>query len=265
MTNERFDQLTKTLSTTASRRSVFKGVVAAAVGGVFTRFRGDAAEARARVRMACARLGQPCAAGTGTPGAMLCCPQLTCGADAVCCKDTNATCVDDGDCCADNVCRPNPTGLGHRCLPAGDVGSECVEDSDCADGLGCHATALVCVSVCNDANCSPVEFCCGVPFAIGSTLCCGKPNTACDQSYPQCVGCAEYNEPCNSDSECCNNLRDGNAVCGLLPTDTNVGGTLTLLELSGFCCVPEGGSCAVGPCCNGTFCGIQEVCEPAIT
>src|SRR4029079_18863240 len=82
MNNERFDQLTKTLSKTASRRTVFKGMVAAAVGGACTRLRGgDSAAARARVRMACARLGQPCATGTGTRGNMLCCPDVTCGAE----------------------------------------------------------------------------------------------------------------------------------------------------------------------------------------
>src|SRR6476661_9951589 len=135
MTDERFDNLTRVLGKATSRRSVFKGLVAAAVGGVLTRAGGDSAAARARVRMACARLGQPCGSGTGTPANQVCCPDLTCGDAAVCCKDTNATCLGDGDCCGENVCRPNPSGLGNRCLPPGGVGAECVDDGDCATGL----------------------------------------------------------------------------------------------------------------------------------
>ena len=74
MTDERFDNLTRVLGKATSRRSVFKGLVAAAVGGVLTRGGSKDADARARVRMACARLGQPCASGTGTPANQVCCP-----------------------------------------------------------------------------------------------------------------------------------------------------------------------------------------------
>src|SRR4051794_35436094 len=76
MTGPRFDDLTKALSKGASRRSVLKALVAAAVGGVVTRGGGDDAEARARVNMACARLGQPCSTVKGTPGSKICCPHL---------------------------------------------------------------------------------------------------------------------------------------------------------------------------------------------
>jgi hypothetical protein len=263
MTNERFDQLTKSLSKTASRRTVFKGVMAAAVGGMLARFRGgDSAAARARVRMACARLGQPCATGTGTPGNMICCPDLTCGVDAVCCKDTNQTCLSNDDCCGDNTCRPNPSGLGNRCLPPGDVGAECIEDLDCLGTLGCDAYTGTCENICDGVTCTEGQTCCGDAYTL-SSICCGGPNETCDGQLGACVSCAEYGDPCSSDSECCDNLRDGNAVCGLLPNDTSVGSGLTLLEISGYCCVPEGGSCAAGPCCNGLFCSMQEVCEPA--
>ena len=161
MTDERFDDLTRRMATTTSRRSVLKGVMATALSGVALRLRGGSndAEARARVRMACARLGQACATGTGTPGNMLCCPQLTCGSDAVCCKDTNYTCVNNDDCCGDNTCRPNPSGLGNRCLPPGDLGAECQEDPDCAGVLACETTTGMCGVICGDTICQPSQTC----------------------------------------------------------------------------------------------------------
>src|SRR6476659_141847 len=99
MPDDRFDDLTKLVSKSTSRRGLLKGAAAVALGGLAARVRGDSAEARARVRMACARLGQPCATGVGTPGDHICCPNLICGDGAVCCKDTNESCIDDGDCC----------------------------------------------------------------------------------------------------------------------------------------------------------------------
>jgi hypothetical protein len=260
MTNERFDQLTKTLSRTASRRTVFKGMVAAAIGGVMARVRGNGdAEARARVRMACARLGQPCDTVVGTPGNMICCPGLTCG-DFVCCKPEGDACAQDSDCCSGDVCRPSEGKVGMHCLPLGLLGELCVDDTDCAGGLGCDAYSGTCENICDGQTCAEGQTCCGDAYTL-SSVCCGGENEACDQQLGACVGCAEYGDACSSDSECCDNLRDGNAVCGLLSTDNSVGTGLTLLEVSGYCCVPEGGSCAVGPCCNGLFCNTDEVCE----
>ena len=261
MTNERFDELTKALSRTASRRTVFKGIVVAAVGGALTRLRGGGdAEARARVKMACARIGQPCNTIAGTPGNKICCPHLTCDTDLTCCKPTNQSCVDDGDCCANDVCRPNPSGLGNRCLPPGDVGAECLEDADCMGGLGCDAYTGTCEHICDGVTCTTDQTCCGDPY-IG-TVCCGGLNAACDTGLDACVSCMEYGEPCASDLACCDNLRDGNAICGHLPTDNAGGGPhVGLPEISGACCVPNGGSCQVGPCCADSLCDTQEICR----
>jgi hypothetical protein len=79
VTDKSFDQLTKLVSRSTSRRGLLKGAAAAALSGVAMRLRGgNDAEARARVRMACARLGQPCDTVAGTPGNMICCPGLAC-------------------------------------------------------------------------------------------------------------------------------------------------------------------------------------------
>src|SRR4051812_34941538 len=67
MTDDRFDALTKQLTAASSRRGVLKGGLALALGGIAPRLRGGNAAARARIRMACAREGQPCASAPGTP------------------------------------------------------------------------------------------------------------------------------------------------------------------------------------------------------
>ena len=118
MTDERFDD-----SRVARQGDLaahhFKGLVAAVGGGAGPGDGSSDAAARARVRMACARLGQPCGSGTGTPGDMLCCPDLTCGTDAVCCKDTNQTCVSNDDAAATTpVARTRPVWATAACRPA---------------------------------------------------------------------------------------------------------------------------------------------------
>jgi hypothetical protein len=206
MPDDRFDDFTKLVSTSTSRRGLLKGAAAAALGGVAMRLRGSGnAAARARVSMACARLGQPCATGTGTPGNMICCPHLSCGDGDVCCKDTNETRVADSDCCADNVCRPNPTGLGNRCLPPGDVGAECIEDADCASGL-CDGYT----STCLDNGCG--MDCFGGPY-LGPPTFCGAdsrsnepcacyPTTEDTCSCSASNGCADVSGGCSSSDEC---------------------------------------------------------------
>lgn len=66
MTGDRFDELTKALGKTASRRTVFKGVVAAALGGALMRVRGDGEAEATRSRRACSRLHEVCGGATPT-------------------------------------------------------------------------------------------------------------------------------------------------------------------------------------------------------
>jgi hypothetical protein len=165
--------------------------------------------------MACARLGQPCATGVGTPGDHICCPDLTCGIDAVCCKDTNETCVADSDCCADNICRPNPTGLGNRCLPPGLVGAECIDDSDCASGLACEVESGQCGEICGlvtclaDQTCDPYTLACvgdpGAPCLDGSDCASGL----CDSYTLTCVDCLADGVTCSTGLDCCSGFCDG--------------------------------------------------------
>jgi Cys-rich repeat protein len=228
MTDERFDNLTRSLGKATSRRTIFKGLVAAAVGGVLAKASGGGdAEARARIRMACARLGQPCGSGPGTPGNMVCCPHLTCGDDAVCCKATTESCGDDSDCCGSDVCRPNPSGAGNHCLPPGDLGAECLEDSDCAAGLTCDMYTGTCGGN-GGAECA-VDSDCATGFV-------------CDPYTLTCVpvGTDPNGTPCVSDGTCA----------------------------SGSCCPPEGvckppanvsAACVVDDDCCGT-----DICQGSV-
>ena len=160
MPDERFDDLTRNLSRGVSRRGVLKSIGAAALAGAGWRLRGDrAVEARARVKMACARLGQSCDNAPHAAGNLVCCPHLACDSDLTCCKPTNESCATDGDCCADDICRPNPRGVGSRCLPPGDLGAECVEDDDCAVGLACEVNTGTCGVICGIYVCEPQQTC----------------------------------------------------------------------------------------------------------
>src|SRR4051794_19103278 len=107
MTDDRFDRLTKLVSRSTSRRGLLKGAAAVALSGVVARVRGGVgndAEARARIKMACARLGQPCSTVKGTPGSLICCPHLVCDSDHTCCTPENGSCLMDSDCCGEDVC-----------------------------------------------------------------------------------------------------------------------------------------------------------------
>jgi Cys-rich repeat protein len=229
MTDERFDNLTRSLGKATSRRTIFKGLVAAAVGGVLAKASGGGdAEARARIRMACARLGQPCGSGPGTPGNMVCCPHLTCGDDAVCCKATNESCGDDNDCCGGDVCRPNPSGAGNHCLPPGDLGAECLEDSDCAAGLTCDVYTGTCggnggaeCAVDSDCAtgfvCDPYTLTCvpggsdpnGTPCVSDGTCASGS----CCPPEGICKPAANVSAACATDDDCCGTDICSGSVC----------------------------------------------------
>jgi len=218
MTDKSFDQLTKLVSKTTSRRGLLKGAAAAAMGGIAMRFRGNSADARARVAMACARLGQPCNVTAHTPGGLICCPHLVCDAtEHLCCTPSNGSCMGDTDCRGDDVCRPNPTGLGNRCLPPGDVGAEGIEDADCMGGLACEVSTNQCGEICGlvtcpaDQTCDPYTLICvgdpGAPCQDGSECISGL----CDPYTLTCVDCFGAGESCTSSLDCCSGNCDG--VC----------------------------------------------------
>ena len=252
MTGPRFDDLTKTLGKSTSRRAVLKALALAAVGGVLSRAGGGDAEARARVRMACARLGQPCNTIPGTPGNKICCPHLACDADLTCCKPQNESCVDDGDCCAGNVCRPNPKGLGNRCLPPGGVGAACVETADFSDALVCEPYSGLCLEIT------------GTPCTANNQCVSG----ICDDYTGICAGaCLDLCVNCASSADCCAGLQCVNFQClandGTACIEDSDCASGLCDEYTGFCigsCLTahtgcfEAGDCCAGLTCFGSVC-----------
>jgi hypothetical protein len=262
MTDERFDQITRTLGKATSRRTIFKGLVAAAVGGVLAKAGGGDAEARARIKMACARLGQPCSTVAHTGGSLVCCPHLACDTDHTCCTPTNVSCLDDGDCCTGDVCRPNPTGLGARCLPPGDVGAECLEDEDCMAGLTCDPYSGIC-SGGNGSECTIDDDCATGFFCDPYTLTCVPGGTE-----PNGTPCAS-SAACASGSCCppegvCKPPANASAACVV---DDDCCGTDVCLGSVCFSCANPGQFCFNNiECCSGTCNnngpGTQGVCAP---
>ena len=239
MTDKRFDDLTRSLATLTTRRTILKGVVASALGGAVLRWRTDAhdVEARARVKMACARLGQACDSAPHAPGNLVCCPHLACDADLTCCKPTNESCADDGDCCAGDVCRPNPRGIGDRCLPPGDLGAECVEDDDCAGSLICAESTGACLiadgdpcvddrdcasGLCDEYSGSCVGDCLadGLGCAESSDCCSGF----CDPYTLTCLATAEDGAPCFEDAQCASNYCTSAGICATVVSPNSMDG-----------------------------------------
>jgi hypothetical protein len=283
MTDDRFDDLTRVLGRASTRRGVFKGLIAAAVGGVLARAGGGDAAARARVKMACSRLRQPCSTAKGTPGSLICCPHLACDSDHTCCTPTNVSCLDDGQCCAGDICRPNPHGLGNRCLPPGAVGAQCVEDTDCAGGLACDPTG-VCLSVlgnpchsdddCGSGFCDPYTLVCvacqtaGVTCIANSDCCSG----ICDDYIGACAsGCLVDGAGCAESSDCCSGYCDpysqtctqhctatgyicsANAECCSAICDDYTGLCIGSCLAYGVACA-ESADCCAGLTCVGNVC-----------
>jgi hypothetical protein len=210
--------------------------------------------------MACARLGQPCDTATGTPGDHICCPDLICGDDLLCCKGTNDTCVADSDCCADNSCRPNPTGLGNRCLPPGEVGAECLEDADCAGTLICDTYVGQCLVVT------------GEPCVADNDCVSGR----CDVYTSVCVECQPVGGFCASGADCCSGQCDPytglcftcDIICSATDDFCAVGGAQVCCNGAPGCfcattlagdpvCISDG---QCGDCTQDTDCGPGQIC-----
>jgi hypothetical protein len=126
------------------------------------------------------------------------------GESLACCKPENDNCLDDGECCAGNVCRPNPSGAGFHCLPPGEVGAECIEDADCASGL-CDGYTGTCSGNGCGANCvgdpySLPEFC-GADSRTNSFCAC-YPTTDLTCACSASNNCGMTSGGCASNADC---------------------------------------------------------------
>jgi hypothetical protein len=177
MTDERFDKLTKQVSSSATRRGLLKGAAAVALGSLAARVRGGGnAEARTRIRMACARTGQACSSEAGAPGNLRCCPHLICDSDTSICRPTDVHCAlgIPAESCADSVA--SSCGPEDFCAQVTNV------DGGCACiirtcGLPCSTGAD-----CQSGMCVDVPGCCGPAGAFFCATPCGAQGPAATTS-----------------------------------------------------------------------------------
>src|SRR5262245_1760645 len=74
MGTTRFDELTKTLASATSRRSMLKSIAIVATGGVVALFGARSAEAQHKKKAHCGHEGEACGGNTGVS----CCGSLVC-------------------------------------------------------------------------------------------------------------------------------------------------------------------------------------------
>ena len=265
MQSSNFDELTKALAASTSRRHALRLIATASVGallglgGVSTAFAGH--RRRSRTRTSPSRTPKPnkdcakwCAQvfGPNTPAAGQCtsdaahnkglCKQ--CGSTApssICCNRNGsgfcdgtvagATCCpsgqhcDNGDCVAD--CLPNCTG------------KTCGDDG-CGGSCGTCSSGQTCIngSCCSNA-CGSV--CCGSGERCLADGCCPTDHFVCANTY-----CCSVGDLC-TESGCCPPSRQCHGGC-CPPGKTCCDGTST------------SSCCNSGTCCNGICCDPPTTC-----
>lgn len=232
MDQERFDALTRALSTNPTRR----GIAGAAVALVLSRLPGFGVQ-RARA-VDCPSGTVRCGGPGGLPTAE-CCPfgEKCCVSTGVCCGP-NGACfrLPDGDVCKP-VCEPN----AFRC--AGGAGECCPAGQDC-----CGEGFRLC--------CGPNDTCFRPgggqpPFCLRT---CDVGQTRCSQSGDCCpfggTCCGEGNRLCCNEHDIC---------------DTNTGGPPTCAtpcDIFSRRCATTGVCCSYGQkCCGEECCFPGEVCS----
>jgi hypothetical protein len=269
MNPSNFDELTKALASSTSRRQALRTILAASVGGLLGI--GGISTAFGRHHRRRAKPAKPspggspgnsncakfCAAvyGPNTPAANQCtsdaahnksgnlCSQCGGNSSRVCCnKNGNfcdgtagAFCCQQGQtCCGMTCCTSVQTCLNNTtCCATGDVcGSGAGATCGCPTGQVCLNNECVCLNA--GDTCTP-----------GSLECCG-PGLRC----PSGTCCAPLSFQCASTSECCEGSCETSAVLNTtvccLPSGASVpGGCLDFFELK--CCSgnchPDTGTC----------------------
>lgn len=282
MDGRRFDDLTRTLAASATRRR-FLGGLGAAVAALVAHGGGDGAEARQAAcgNVVCARNPSKCAAGcvccayANARGRIInsrCRPPGTCGPGTVACPDGERYCEDprrcagccgdgdcaggvcrDGDCCqprltcASGECGVVPDGCGGEldCGPCcvPDCGGRTCGDDGCGDSCGACASCTTCGS---GGTCEP-RVCAGAGQCSAET--CDPELDAC-VSRPIDTGSAcDEGDVCTTGSTC-----QADGTCGgggpvICNTPPECG------RLPGFCDRSVGGCLytqqPLGQPCNG--------------
>ncbi|HET9173412.1 MAG TPA: hypothetical protein VFN97_28535, partial [Actinospica sp.] len=229
MQEQRFDQLTRRLSTATSRRQALKILAGAVVGGLFAgRASGAAATTCKGIGEACSgRLPWECCTRFCGPDGVCGCPfglescggvcHLPClsGAvrDANCrcsCPPGTTFCLDD---CSNlqqgTVINPNSPPERQLVTNCGHCGFTCgpgliCHGGDCCAGPGGICTAIGLGSNCCTGECSATGKCCSqlTQQCSAASDCC-QPGAVCGPGNTCCV---QDGQVCSSSEECCNRV-----------------------------------------------------------
>lgn len=176
MERDHFDQLTRLIATTASRRAIFGLASALGLSPLFAEAKKRRKKKRKKCKGGTRKCGKRCIPATG------CCRDSECGADERCEGDA---CVCALECCNDAAC-----GTGNLCLAGACVTGQgtCPTGADICQGLSsdCGATGLGCTCVTKATG----ETRCASTTVSGST--CGDcaEDFACTNAYGPDAFCA---------------------------------------------------------------------------
>jgi hypothetical protein len=220
MDNKRFDDLTRTLSDGASRRSVLAaltGVVAAVLPLALS---GEDASAKKRKKKKHSKHNnggnpepRPRPEPTSPPPPLGCTPNCTgkiCGDDG--CGGTCGACPGAQDVCQNGQCICVP-----RCAPANACGTNgCNGSCGTCAGPTCQGDTLT-TNICTGGVCTPVQSSCAAGQICFENACCTKrPRPKCHKS-PVSDGCGgTYPPNCGVQQHCCDDA-NGEPVCRSLP------------------------------------------------
>ena len=297
MDDRRFDNLVKSIATTASRRTVLRGVlgVAASAAGV-TALRGSDTDA---ARRGFSGPTFPTPRPTATPTPSCGAGQTPCGSGCVDTATDPANCGGCGIACgAGGICQAG------SCVACSPDYSGCSQGAECCSGFCMQYGA-------SGNNCEPCEYTLCSGFECSNTdrddnHCGGCGNACapglhcwdavCQQCYPPYIGgCTSNAQCCDPDAYCrqagsvtvcetCAGTICGDFLCVDTTTDVQHCGGCGVACPSGYCyqgqcttCTPPGygcsgnSECCTGYCqtygasgnacgeCNGTVCG-ESLC-----
>jgi hypothetical protein len=292
MDGRRFDELTRRIAGTASRRNFVRGLIggAAAMLGVST---AGAAQIKRTPGQIC-RKTEECVAGTvcgqaDATGRKVCtcvsgkaCGK-TCIPSTACC--TSKDCPDDGKPCTGRVCVNGACGFKNE--PAGsacDDGDPCTVSS-CQNGA-CQSTPIVCAdclvcsggacvadaaqngTTCDDGNACTTGDACMDGVCAGTAVVCGEcevcsggacvtaENGAACADGKCCKGACIASDGCCTHAGCDDGLACTVDICG--PVSHTCGHIS--IDLACVECADDS-SCGGGVCCGGRCCAAGATCS----
>jgi hypothetical protein len=194
-----FDELTKALATSTSRRHALRLIATASIGGLFglggirmafgknspCHRNGTACSANQKCcsnycvkgKCTCPPVptcnsvcpcpsGQTCVNGTCCPTANVCGSSCGCPTGQVCLNDQCAPCITAGnscnasiECCSNNCCLGLCCDSDRICLSNGTCAKPCEAPGGCGNSCGCYITRQICGTLGNGGSCTIDDDC----------------------------------------------------------------------------------------------------------